>query len=303
MSCVARVPSSTQHKILLLEFNQSSCGSVKELVWPPSFSAGLGSFSSYSFVGSCTFSAPCLIKDNSLQGFTNSGSEVYERAFLTMLSSNGSLLWFGEEVDRVATEKSGTYEIDLNTNLYMFEDPSIINVSEDDRTVFGGDCIGKDSKTAKKKLSLNNNEFLSSHSRDGCTVTARLETSRKGKYDSKERTADDLAIVAVRVLVGSMPDLIPREISVMGSGRTIKTKRNMKRWYEYVLTEEEILLTIRNGLITINVSSSHDLTSGAVVDAIGELRIASFYNEPFKLTHHSLSPQRSMQRQDQTCRS
>ena len=271
MSCVARVPSSNQQHILLLEFNQSSIVSLKQLLWPPSFSASLGSYSSYSFVGSSTFSAPYLISDHSSKGFTSSDSEVYERAFLTMLSSNGSLLWFGEDFHGVAAERTWAHK-DMSTNLYMFEEPSILNVTEDDRIVFGGDCIGKDSKMAKNKLSLNNSEFISSPSRDGCTITARLELDGKGKYASKGRDAGDLAIVAVRVLVGSMPDLIPREISVMGSGRTIKTKRSMKRWYEYVLTDEEVLLAVRNGLVTMNFSSSHDLTSGAVVDAIGELR-------------------------------
>jgi hypothetical protein len=145
----------------------------------------------------------------------------------------------------------------------MFEDPSIINVSDDDCLVFGGDCVGKDAKTAKKKLSLNNSEFISSPNREGCTLTARL--------DSNATNARDLAIVAVRVLVGSMPDSIPREISIMGSGRSIKTKRNMKRWYDFVLTDEEILLAVRNGFVTINLSSSHDLTSGAVVDAVGKI--------------------------------
>ena len=65
-----------------------------------------------------------------------------------------------------------------------------------------------------------------------------------------------------------MPDLIPREISIMG--KVIKTKRNTKRWYDFVFTDEEILLAIRSGLVTVNFSSSHDLTSGAVIDCVGE---------------------------------
>lgn len=262
MSCVARVPSSNQQKILLVEFNQSSLVSIKELLWPPSFSVGLGSFSSNSFVGSCTFSAPYQIRN----------SEVCERAFLTMLSCNGSILWFGEECDGSDQKQVNTAAAGTATDLFMFEEPSILNVTEEDGLIFAGDCAGgKDFKTTKKKLSLNNNEFLSGSSRDGCTLTARLESNTTIKSGSSTIDTSNLAIAAIRVLVGSMPDLIPREISIMGSGRTIKTKRNMKRWYDFVLTDEEILLAVRNGFVTINFSSSQDLTSGAVIDAVGKL--------------------------------
>ena len=265
VSCVARVPSSNQQKILLLEFNQTSSVSVKELLWPPSFSAGLGSFSSNNYVGSCTLSIPHLIGGLSSQGYIDAQTEIFERVFLSMLSSNGSILWFGEDCNGLAKNQTGQSKSKPNTNnIYMFEDSSILNVSEKEFLVFSGEYAGKDSKTLKKKLSLNNSEFLSSPSRDGCTLTARLECS-----STSNKAATDLAIVAVRVLVGSMPDLIPREISIMG--KVIKTKRNMKRWYDYVFTDEEILLAIRSGLVTINFSSSHDLTSGAVIDCVGKL--------------------------------
>jgi hypothetical protein len=224
--------------------------------------------SSNSIVGSCTFSVPYLIGGTASHGSIDSHTEVYERAFVTMLSSNGSLLWFGEDCDGLApTEVDLQKKVGTSPDIFMFEDSSIINVTES--LEFAGDCAGKDSKTTKKKLSLNNSEFLMSPSRDGCTLTARLESdgSKKGSNDVD---VDDFAIVAVRVLVGSMPDLIPREISIMGSGRTIKTRRNMKRWYDFVLTDEEILLSVRNGCISINFSSSQDLSSGAIVDAVGK---------------------------------
>lgn len=266
ISCVARVPSSNQHKLLLVEFNGQSDVLVKELSWATGYNAGLGSYSSSGFVGSSTFSAPYLIGGGSSQGTVDSETEVYERAYLTMLSSNGSILWFGEDCDRFSSPPAAeSLEVATSNDIYMFEDPSIINISEDDRLIFGGDCTGKDNTAAKQKLSLSNSEFITSPNRDGCTLTARLSTS-----STKSMNASDLAIVAIRVLVGSMPELIPREISVVGSGRAIKTKRNTKRWYDFVLTDEEILLVVRNGFVTIQFSSSHDLTSGAVVDAVGE---------------------------------
>jgi hypothetical protein len=296
VSCVARVPSTNQHRILLVEFNQSSPVSVKELLWPPSFSAGLGSFSSNSYVGSCTFSAPFLPGGVSSQGSID-GSEIYERAFLAMLAANGSILWFGEALD-VPEQKAVEPKA---SSKFMFEDPSIVNVSDDDCLVFGGDCVGKDRKTAKQHLSLNNSDFISSPNRDGCTLTARLESTPVNK-SSNATNARDFAIVAVRVLVGSMPDLIPREISIMGWGRSIKTKRNMKRWYDFVLTDEEILLAIRNGFVTINLTSSHDLTSGAVVDAVeiyakarSELRILKPADSKYNKIDYDLKEQKSGQ--------
>lgn len=281
MSCVARVPSSSQHKILLVEFSDSSFVSVKELNWQPGYSAGLGSYTSNSFVGSCTFSAPYLIGDTSCQGYFDSSTEVYERAYLTMLSSNGSIMWFGEDCSGFALKPGvQSQKIGTSTDIYMFEDSSIINVSDSDQLKFAGDCIGNDHRAAKRKLSLSNSEFISSPSRDGCTLTARLDSNPEIGSSVKNLNISNLAIVAVRVLVGSMPDLIPREISIVGSGRTIKTKRNMKRWYDFVLTDEEILLVIRNGFVTMHFSSSHDMTSGAVVDAV-EVYVRSRSDLPF----------------------
>ena len=85
-----------------------------------------------------------------------------------------------------------------------------VNASELDALTFGGDCAGKDPKAIKKKLSLNNTDYVICPSRDGCTLTACLQVS-----DESSKFIRSLAIVAVRVLVGSMPDMIPKEIIIM----------------------------------------------------------------------------------------
>ena len=264
MSCVGRIPSSNQQRLLVIEFNQTSSVSIEEI----SLSSSFGSSSCNSFVGSCSFSAPYVIGGLSSHQSIDNHTEVYERAYVTMLSINGSIIWYGENLGSTQNNGDQQASIETNNNIYIFEDSSLLNVSEDDCLVFGGDGAGKDLATTKKKLSLNNNDFISSSSKDGCTLTVALRSS---VARSSNRASDsDLAIVAIRVLLGSVPNLIPREIAVMGSGRLMKTKRNMKRWYDYILTDEEILLAVRSGFVTVNFSSSHDLTSGAAIDAVGK---------------------------------
>lgn len=122
------------------------------------------------------------------------------------------------------------------------------------------------------KLSLNSTDYVISPSRDGCTLTATLQIDSSSKIitDTRRSQGEDstLAIVAVRVLVGSMPDLIPREIIIMGSGRSIKLKKMVKRWYDFPLTEEETLLALRNGFVTVWISSCHESSSTPIIDSV-----------------------------------
>ncbi|KAL7543894.1 hypothetical protein ACHAXR_013387, partial [Thalassiosira sp. AJA248-18] len=266
VTCVGRSTRSTQPRALIVEFNEHSV-SVKELAWPTNCSSGLGFISSYNFVGSCTFSVPYIA--NAAEG--NEETKVYERAFLTLMSSSGSLLWYGEECEpKALSTHMPYYGHHVAPDIGVFE--KMINVSELEGLVFGGDFVGKDEKAIKRKLSLNNTDYVISPSRDGCTLTAGFSTigiASKSITDRKSGVEDNaLAIVAVRVLVGSMPDLIPREIAVMGSGRTIKLKKNVKRWYDFPLTSDETLLAIRNGFVTIWISPCHDSSSTPIIDSV-----------------------------------
>ena len=112
--------------------------------------------------------------------------------------------------------------------------------------------VGRDPTLIKKKLGLNNNEFVICPSREGCTLTTRITPSATStKLQVTEPVTKttvpekDLVIVAVRVLVGSMPELIPNHVVIMG--RTIKMEKSVKRWYDFPLTDEEVLLSQRNG--------------------------------------------------------
>lgn len=232
---------------------------VRELTWPTSCSGGLGFISSYGFVGSCTFSCPYLVGGDATEGVINNESRVHERSYLTLLASSGSLLWFGEAVEPPLVG-ARTRPLPISANqvpaIGVFE--QLINASELDGLILGGDFVGKDPNTIKRKLSLNNTDCVVCPSREGCTLTASLRMTGE----------PSLAIVAVRLLVGSMPDLVPREVIVMGSGRSIKLMKNMKRWYDFHLTDEEILLSMRNGFVTIWISSCHDSSSASIIDSV-----------------------------------
>ena len=188
-----------------------------------------------------------------------------KRCFIIILkkffdSFSGSLLIFGEECghqdlsNQLTPHSSHQQPVEIG----FFE--KLINISQ--LVVYGGDFVSKDPMTVKKKLSLNNVDHVICPARDGCTLTASI--SCKSLTEKKSQ----VAIVAVRVLVGSMPDLIPREIIVMGSGRSIKLKKNLKRWYDCPLTDEEILLATRNGFVTIWISPCHDLSSAPIIDSV-----------------------------------
>lgn len=195
-----------------------------------------------------------------MEGPIDHQRKIHERSYLTLLSSSGSMLWFGEDCDPALAEGTTietSSSLNYRTSAFgVFE--QLINTSELDGLVFGGDFVGKDPTAIKKKLSLNNTDYVVCPAREGCTLTAALRSEDESS----------LAIVAVRVLVGSMPDLVPREITVMGSGRTVKLMQNLKRWYDFHLTDEEILLSLRNGFVTIWISSCHDASSAAVIDSV-----------------------------------
>ena len=113
---------------------------------------------------------------------------------MTLLTSSGSILTFGEDYTTTSSASSLVRSqwgnsIQHCPDIHIFE--RLINVSEIDELVLGGDCIGKDPKAAKRKLSLNSTEYLDCPSREGSTLTAGLR-AKVGQTENK-----DLAIVAV----------------------------------------------------------------------------------------------------------
>jgi hypothetical protein len=153
VACVGKSSKSSQPKLLCIEFNESGV-KIKEIVWSSGSSMGLGLSLSLSFEGLAAFSVPFLCD-------APGESLVFgERAFLCAVTSNGSLLMFGEEpVDTVPSAEGAESGADdpgrravvrLSTMgamnkptfpLTLFE--KLKNVSESDDVIFGGDGIGR----------------------------------------------------------------------------------------------------------------------------------------------------------------
>jgi hypothetical protein len=93
------------------------------------------------------------------------------------------------------------------------------------------------------------------------------EGAAPGTVLMKKSGPRDLAIAAIRVLVGSTSsDCIPQKIFVQG--RPISLASGTKKWYSITLTDEEIALTVRTGTLAIGISQAYDPTSNALVDAM-----------------------------------
>jgi len=300
VACTAKSTRTNQPKLLLIEYGVDSVR-VQELSWTGvgGSTLGLGLSLNTSFEGITAFSAP-VIKDAS------DSNSFYERAFLAALTSNGSILVYGEdlttkgddpfrrshtEVCNIASNHPGaaTYisSSSIGDNkvgqpkfpLTIFE--SLENVSHSQDLVLGGDGAWKDPETVKRKLSIHNGDFFLSPSRDGCTLTVALQQSKLLKPPSSgfiHRSNGDKAplmpvsenfraIVAVRLLIGSTTtDYLPKQVSVMG--RAIKLSQGVKRWYDLPFTNEEIMLGIRSGFVTLSISSSFDPSNNPLIDAL-----------------------------------
>jgi hypothetical protein len=306
VACVAKTKSN-QEKLLYLEFNQNSVNITRVTQWPSPMGAGL----STSFEGIASYSGPFLREGKEENGQINENGYFCERIYLAALTSNGSLLIYGEHIAEEAVRNSkkrypispmvsskrrralsdsalssGRKSIQnedetLNYDqvikkrqpkfpLTMFE--TLINVSDRKELRYGGDGISNESDP-KRKLEIANTEFLTSPSREGCTLTVFFQN--KGSSKATDETLEDrppksstLAIVAVRILLGSTTkECLPKELIVMG--RPIAVTKRMKRWYNIPLTDEEIVLGVRNGFVSIGIGASFELNKNPpLVDAI-----------------------------------
>lgn len=294
VACVGRSWRTNQPKLLCVEFNDESV-KVKEIVWD-SDAIGLGLSLYSSFEGLCAFSLPFRVEDAPSPDSTD-GSRFAERAFLCAVTSNGCLLLYGEEngfslsstsaePSQESVTRANTRKVKNEVNNFV-EDRSILNrhpitiferlknLSEDssEDVVLGGDGLGSDSRELKRKLSRDNSVFLMSPRREGCTLTITLKPADASAPNgspangSKAVNTRNLALAAVRFQVGSTSsDCIPKKVFVQG--RPIALQSGLKKWYSISLTDEEVALTVRSGVLAIGISQAHDGSSSPLIDAL-----------------------------------
>ena len=114
--------------------------------------------------------------------------------------------------------------------------------------------------------------------REGCTLTVSVrpkrselsETSRANEQKVNSQPSGEtanLVVAALRILVGSTsPDCIPSKVFI--EGRPVELTPGVKKWYSLPLTEEEIALSVRNGLVAVGIGQSFDPSNNPLVDSI-----------------------------------
>lgn len=129
-----------------------------------------------------------------------------------------------------------------------------------------------DSAELKSRLLRDRSSSLVCHSRDGCTISISLRPKNRQKSNLllDESTGKGLetthAIVALRIMVGSTPGNVPSKIFVQG--RPVDLTPRMKKWYSMPLTNEEIALGVRNGMIAVGIGPCFDSSNNSSVDSI-----------------------------------
>lgn len=113
----------------------------------------------------------------------------------------------------------------------------------------------------KARLLRDSGSSLICPTREGCTLTISLRNNPLFEPDAK-----NLAIVAVRVLVGSTSNYIPSKLYVQG--RPVDLTPRVKKWYCLPLTNEEIALAMRNGFMSLGIGPSFDSSSNIIIDSI-----------------------------------
>jgi hypothetical protein len=146
--------------------------------------------------------------------------------------------------------------------LIVFTDPTVTR------------ALLSDPEDLKTRLSRDSSVFLMCPRREGCTLTVSIrqkhieggETSRTNDKKSQSEKGD-FVIAALRILVGSTsPDNIPSKIYI--EGRPVDITPGVKKWYSLPLTEEEIALSTRNGLVSVGIGQSFDSSNNPLVDSV-----------------------------------
>jgi hypothetical protein len=105
--------------------------------------------------------------------------------------------------------------------------------------------------------------------REGFTLTVQFRTPETPEVIAEQIPApvNRLAFAAVRFQVGSTSsDCIPKKVFI--AGRPVEIQAGLKKWYSVSLTDEEVALTARTGVLAIGIAPAHDAASSPLVDAL-----------------------------------
>lgn len=257
----ATSPGSGIPLLVYMEFNRIS-STIKVLSSP----SHINTRPEVSVEGLSTFLVPKLRYDKAISSSTNPNTFLEEEFYAISITSNGCLSVY---TDRKFYRESSMGEILKNKDscqtlaksqvslpITFFE--TLENITDKECIIFGGDSLQEDSATLKRKLGTGCQEYVTSESLEGCTLTISLDRKKSRSQDIKEDfDLSEYAIVAIRFLLGStQTDFIPKEISVLGRPLIVHTQK--KRWYEVTFSEEDIILILYSGVIPIYISGSTD---------------------------------------------
>ena len=180
-----------------------------------------------------------------------------------------------------------------------------LDLCKPEEYIITGDAVSSelDPKIVKQKLSIDNNSDFISCSNRGCTISISLITAGVPSETSihslnaeahyqhtseieignsssgrllpplagnpliyRKNMSKSHAIVAIRLLLGKNGTDFPRSIFVMG--RCVKTIPCQERWYDLPLTDEEVILGVRSGCVSIGLGRVHQESNQSIIHSM-----------------------------------
>jgi len=239
--CIGKCSSSKQDIVLYVEFNRYTT-TVNNLRLTGS-----------SFEGSTVCS---------VEMYNHLKNERRDSIIFSALRSDGCLFMLEESTLSDSSAAMVACPIFSHTRNIIYRTKSIgagmifeslFCVSNNEDCVVSCNSGFTENNEKSKKLMIGNRVFFYSITKPSNNFTIAL----KGRNCAREICKEEYAIVALRVLTGSCSkDSIPENISVCG--KLMQLPKSMKRYHDFILTEQDIINGVRNGFITISIPSSVD---------------------------------------------
>eukprot|EP00934_Nitzschia_sp_Nitz4_P001486 Nitzschia sp. Nitz4//scaffold80_size88189//52173//65261//NITZ4_005091-RA/size88189-snap-gene-0.2-mRNA-1//1//CDS//3329558642//1486//frame0 len=269
-ACMTRSKHTSKSHLLIVDFNEFQTR-IKEI---PLDSCCIGT-------GMRVFSMPCEYRGLE-------GAMLGERTFLCTTTRTGEVIVYGESYSHAVSPRFSNENSPAswlvskwtpsipqsgvpNTPLTGFE--SLYNISDSDDVLFSSESFDCSALQLKTKLSRDSNSILTCQADKGCTIAISIRPvttpSKTGSKSSQETTAESVikhTICGLRILFGSSSKSSPARIMVQG--RPIDIVPNSKKWYSILLTDEEITVGLRSGVVTFTIVPEPLSTCEVAVDSI-----------------------------------